>query len=526
MKLLFGLLLLIGATVSPVTALTQPQANQTTGRYTQPTVPTSKIKLHRAKIKWDSAKHVDHFSLKLLSGAQGKHLVKKYTIDGSKHKKVVKELSADTTYAVRLKAYYTDGQHSRYSKKVSFTTDAETVPVQFGLNFITLDGADGDNTDYYTDLTNLGAQTLRQITTVDLLWSNVEPTDDNWNFADADAAIPSMPFEPIVTLFRPQYASGTPPWATASSTFQKTVGTEAEDYITTVVDRYKDDVKYWEIGNEMDHWIALSSDSSADDIPAYAEGETFTSEEQGVFLAEVSALIRAHDPDAVVIMPGMGGLNSNTLDDWLTGVVAGGGTDWFDVVNYHYYEDWRHYANSRADLQTTMEALGISDKTVWNTETGTTSDPTLTIRTNYPNSDSTQASDVFRRVVQSYAADDALVIWHTYTGNDDADNDFRYYGIVDSNTAPKLAYYGIQLLTSELLPLASITTTGTYSYTITKTDGSLRYVAWSGTTADWTVPTGVTEYTSVVPNSSGEYSWQSVEAGDTLTLTSTPILAR
>ena len=100
-----------------------------------------------------------------------------------------------------------------------------------------------------------------------------------------------------------------------------------------------------------------------------------------VFLAQVAAYIRARDPDAVIVMPGMGGLDDYTLHTWFAGVIEGGGTDWFDVVNYHFYPTWMQYIPLRPRLTAFLEQHGIADKPVWLTETGSSADPTLvTIR--------------------------------------------------------------------------------------------------------------------------------------------------
>src|SRR3989338_5315812 len=126
-----------------------------------------------------------------------------------------------------------------------------TETPQFGVNFIRYGSA--PTADIYQDFKTLGVETFRQLTSEDVGWNNVEPTNDQWNFNATDDAIMKAEVEPIVTLFTLQYASPNPPWSTKDSVFQKTVGPDAKNYVETVVKRYKDYVKYWEIGNEMDH---------------------------------------------------------------------------------------------------------------------------------------------------------------------------------------------------------------------------------------------------------------------------------
>jgi len=91
-------------------------------------------------------------------------------------------------------------------------------------------------------------------------------------------------------------------------------------------------VKYWEIGNEMDHWRAADptpaattqSKRSPRGLPPSYPLDGFSPQEQGAFFAQVADFIRARDPDAVIVMPGMGGLSDYTLNTWLAGVIEGG----------------------------------------------------------------------------------------------------------------------------------------------------------------------------------------------------------
>ncbi|MCI0477076.1 MAG: hypothetical protein L0Y55_12575, partial [Anaerolineales bacterium] len=120
---------------------------------------------------------------------------------------------------------------------------------QIGLNFIRFywsdkPGALDTTTPHlqpdaiFREFKDLGVQTYRQFVKADLFWDVVEPRDNQWNFAQADSVITNPDFEPLVTLFRMQYASPTPPWASSPQQFQKKMGVEATDYVETVVKRY------------------------------------------------------------------------------------------------------------------------------------------------------------------------------------------------------------------------------------------------------------------------------------------------
>lgn len=387
----------------------------------------------------------------------------------------------------------------------------------------------------FRDLDSLGAPAYRQFVKADLLWNLVESADDQWTFANADAVIPVDGFIPIPTLFHMQYASPTPPWATGSDPFQKTLGPAARHYIETIVRRYADQVKYWELGNEMEHWRAADPNDEmagrrSERLPDCLPPDGFSPREQGKFLAQAAALVRANDPDAVILLPGMAGLDDYTLDTWLPGVIAGGGKDWFDIVNYHYYSNWESFVMRRPRLAAAMKRLGIDDKPVWLTETGSTSDPTLALRTDYPNSPETQAADVFRRLVQAYGHGDAFAMWHCYIPSlPHPQSDWRAYGVRDPQGRPNLAGHAFQLLTSELLPWSAVERLeadprAKNIYRFTLPDGAKKLVAWgTGTLA---VPAGFSQSTSVLASPAGSFAWRPVQPGDSLPLSPTPILLK
>lgn len=428
---------------------------------------------------------------------------------------------------------------------------------QIGLNFIRFywsarpTGVDTENPrlqpdSIFADFKALGAQSYRQFVKADLFWDVVEPAPGQWHFTEADAVILNSEAEPVVTLFRMQYASPTPPWISDPAKFQKTLGPEATAYLETVVKRYGPYVRYWEIGNEMSLWRAgdpgdpgprakgarppISESKSAEErLPASRPAEGYSPSEQGAFLAQAAAVIRKHDSDAIILMPGMPSLSEYDLGTWLPGVVEGGGTEWFDIVNYHYYGGWESHAINRPKLTTALSALRIRGKRVWETETGSTSDPELTARTNYPNSTRSQAADVFRRIVQSWGHGDSLVMWHTYLPSADSGTNWSAYGLLTVDGARKPAYYAYKLLTSELIPFASVEKLssdprGACAYRIRTETGETRYVAWG--TGTFVIPGGVREMTSVIPSEDGTFSWGPVKVGARIQLTADPVLIR
>lgn len=419
---------------------------------------------------------------------------------------------------------------------------------QIGVNFIRFffEGA-GDTptsglnreTEYFqpewifADFEDLGVQVFRQFVKADFFWDVVEPEDDMWNFAAADEVVTNPNIAPVVTLFKMQYASATPPWETDPERFQKTLGQEAKEYLEGLVERYGPYVRYWEIGNEMDHWRAADPDEAETHLtdpkfPGVYPKDGFTPYEQGVFFKEVSDFIRQRDDDAVIVMPGMGGINDYTLYTWLSGVIAGGGTEWFDVVNYHYYPSWESFRVAREKLEEALDYYSISHKPVWLTETGTSADPTLRIRTDYPNSEEAQAADVFRRLISAYGMGDSLVIWHSYIGGENVPfNNWRLYGLREQDSTPELSMYAFRLLATELIPFQKVETLsseGMHIFRITTVNQDVKYVAWGE--GVWPVPEGISQAASVVCEGEGNFLWFDLTREGSLELTDIPFLLR
>lgn len=458
-------------------------------------------------------------------------------------------------------------------------TARRAVP-QIGLNFIRfyMHGAPRGGLDTSTpyvqpdwifrDFADLGAQAFRQFPKADLLWDVVNPQPGQWNWEAADAVLKAATAEPIVTLFRMQYASPTPPWATRPDQFQRTLGPEAEEYLAAVVRRYAPHVKYWEPGNEMDHWrITDPSDRgpageraggppakpqraglpplplrggqpqrgggmpgpAEERLPAAFPTSYYTPQEQGRFLAQAAAIIRKNDPDAVIVLPGVSAPDEFCAETWIRGVVEGGGRDWFDIVNYHCYTSWERYPLLRERFGDSLKRMGLGDKPVWLTETGVTSSPTLTIRTNYPNSFESQAADVFRRLVPALGSGDSLTMWHTYIGSSETNGNWRAYGIRTDTGEAKPALAAFKLLAHELVPFAkaeklSAGARGVNAYKFVFASGAAKYVVWGN--GKFKIPSGVTQTVAVVPGADGSYAWQPVKPGTSLDVSVVPVVLK
>jgi hypothetical protein len=163
------------------------------------------------------------------------------------------------------------------------------------------------------------------------------------------------------------------------------------------------------------------------------------------------------------------------------------------------------------------------------TETGSTTDESLALRTDYPNSDTSQAADIFRRIVPAYALGDDLVLWHTYIDSKNSPtNPWRLYGIRSDQGAAHPSLSALKLLTQELLPFEKVEALsknpgGVNAYKITKQSGQVCYVAWG--VGDYPIPAGVTQATSVIPNDDGNYAWTVLNSNN-ISLAAEPVLLK
>ena len=309
------------------------------------------------------------------------------------------------------------------------------------------------------------------------------------------------------------------------------MGAAARDYVETVVRRYADKVRYWEIGNEMDHW-RISDPGGRKHPPAkrppHSPPMGFSPAAQGRFVAEVATIIRSLDPDAVILMPGVGGLSPYVLETWLPGFLEGAGKDGFDVVNYHFYGPWGALEQRRSKLSSTLQRLGIGEKAVWLTETGSTSQPVRSERRHAPTNPTSQAADVFRRTLVAWGAGDQAVFWHTLLSSPDRlGNRWRGFGLKDAAGKPKPAYAAFGLLGAHIAPHESVRPIAglgpsQFGYAIKRKDGAERWVFWGQGNLAISVPAKA--YTSVIPNAEGRYVWRGV--GASIALSDVPVLLR
>jgi hypothetical protein len=185
----------------------------------------------------------------------------------------------------------------------------------------------------------------------------------------------------------------TPDWAqkypgSACGPIKSTAFAAFAEFLTAAVNRYKDppfNLKYWELGNEID---APGDGRSV--FGCWGDGSYpyFGGEYYAQMLKAAYPAIKAADPQAQVLLGGLLLDNPNevpyTMTQFFEGVLWGGGGPFFDLVNFHSYgyflgttgkmynPNWPGSTTSLPEkvafLKTVLNRYGLGTKPLINTE--------------------------------------------------------------------------------------------------------------------------------------------------------------
>lgn len=239
-------------------------------------------------------------------------------------------------------------------------------PLLLGTNAILYDAQDAGLID---SLGSSGSVSAR----VTFYWSDIEPTDGNWQFARYDdlvkrATDANIPLLGIVAYAMKRVSAAAAnmqgdPWA-LSFCPPDDIGQFAT-FAGMVAARYPQ-VQYWEVWNEpntTNFW------RPSPDPARYVE------------LLQLSyAAIKAANPNAVVVLGGLspgtgnGQVNTTTAVSFLESVYRDGGKNYFDAVGFHPYNDGAPPDSYLADyvnsVHEVMTENADGNKPVWITEIG------------------------------------------------------------------------------------------------------------------------------------------------------------
>jgi len=239
---------------------------------------------------------------------------------------------------------------------------------------------------------------------------------------------------------------------------------DAETYTRTLVRRYSDRVRYWEIGNE-----GMQSANRYD------------------LIRHTYGWIKEVQPDAVVVVTGVVGNDERSYRqdlDELDALLTQGAGDYFDVGNIHWYgkiggdleADIEQRYTDYADL---LDRHGLR-KPIWVTETSTSSASSSVV--SGPSSEAIQARHVVIRLVVFAAMGADKVFWHGYRETH-AHNKFHECNLREPATGdPKPGHAALALLVDKIGHFDSVDTIRhdrIRIYRFTNPDRAKVVVAWA-----------------------------------------------
>jgi len=148
-------------------------------------------------------------------------------------------------------------------------------------------------------VTESNAQVARQLTYADVFWHQVEPFDNQWSFSYSDSVF--IEFQGInyvgtlYSMFMEDTIGYQVPWRSCANPGNPACrwiaardSNDTKQYLDTLIRRYGDIIKYWELGNEVENH-------------GFPEG--FPLPQLVQFFKYNYRWIKAGDLDAKVIMP-------------------------------------------------------------------------------------------------------------------------------------------------------------------------------------------------------------------------------
>lgn len=185
----------------------------------------------------------------------------------------------------------------------------------------------------------------------DFDWNGMERRKGEWTFGHIDSMMEEAKKRGVKILPILVYSTS---WARPAF---RHLG-EWENYVRTVVGRYKGDLRHWEVYNEPN-------------LPGFW-GETPAKGSDYAKLLELSyGAIKAADPDLKVLYAGVAGVPLSYIEDSF----KAGAAAHFDIMNVHPYQ-WGRGLGAGAiveelrGLKKLMEKYGAGGRPIWITEVG------------------------------------------------------------------------------------------------------------------------------------------------------------
>ena len=189
----------------------------------------------------------------------------------------------------------------------------------------------------------------------DFLWDDIEPRPGEFQFRKYDFLVDLLTENQIRILGILDYSAS---WAAPDWNYPPAKIGDFLSFVSVVITRYKDKVKYWEVWNEPDspfYW------KPQDDMKTYSE-----------LLKHTYRLAKKIDPSCKVLLGGLIPPGIYALQN----IYRNGGKDYFDIINIHpfvnplYPNRIKTVAVMHKNLKRIMDKFNDSDKKIWFTELG------------------------------------------------------------------------------------------------------------------------------------------------------------
>jgi len=221
-------------------------------------------------------------------------------------------------------------------------------------------------------------------------WPDLEPEKGQWQFERLDYYV-SLAQQHGTRILLP--LGMTPAWASARPkvTSEPRNVEDWRTYVRMVVSRYKGRIQAYEIWNEPN-------------LPDFWTG---TTDQILTLTKEASQIIHSLDPQAIVVSPSP---TTHYGISWLAEFLKKGGGQFVDVIGYHFYvtpgspEDLVPLIQS---VQQVLSENGLSNKPLWNTETGWLSPARI-------DSEELAAGFLARAYILSWAAGVQRFYWYAW----------------------------------------------------------------------------------------------------------------
>lgn len=299
----------------------------------------------------------------------------------------------------------------------------------------------------------------------EFVWNIIEPVKGKYNFEPYDRSMGYLKDANINVLGILDYSSN---WASTCPTCENPDKympnmEEWRGYVGTVVDRYKGQVKYWQIWNEPNVPIFFKPQP---DVAKYMD-----------LLKNSYEVIKQKDKDAKVVLAGTSGVDMA----YLRMLKDMGGAQYFDVLAVHPYSfDFR--TPPEVSFMTNLRnaekiAEEFNNKPIWLTEFGWPTDRGTGL------SEDAQARYLIRTYVMSFSFPNVKkLFWYDFR-NDGSNVDYHEhnFGIINQDYSKKKSYYAysnlIRLLEySQFEKINQEGQYGTYDFSFIKNGDRIRVI--------------------------------------------------